>query len=172
MKRIVCLLLLAALSLGTLCACGANEAPAGMKNAASEDAKFCLYVPDGWIEQRNLNAANSPNNDGANVNATVYLMEQPYTAETYWNEKARPEIESAFLSFTLLEEQCGETTLGGLDGRRYVYKATLGGFVYQLMQIIVVSGNMVYTLTYTAKEASFDTHLEDVESIRASFVLR
>ena len=172
MKRIVCVLLLVAVCLGAFCACGADNAPDGMKNAAADNAKFFLYVPEGWIEQSNLSAANSPNNDGANVTATAYLMEKGYTAETYWQEKARPEIESAFLAFTLLDELCVETTLGGIDGRCYVYKVTLGGSVYQFMQVYAVSGNMVYTLTYTAKEADFNTHLEDVESIRANFVLR
>ncbi len=172
MKRIVSAVLLLVLCVGVLAACNKSNTPDGMKNAAADDAKFYLYVPEGWIEQTKLSSANSPSNDGANVLATSYLMEQAYTAESYWTEKARPEIESAFKEFTLLEEQCGDAVLGGIDGKRYVYTASLGGTVYQFMQFYVVQGEMVYTLTYTAKESVFATHLEDVESIRANFVLR
>lgn len=171
MKKLIALLLVLLLAV-SFAACNKEDAPEGMKNAAADNAKFFLYVPDTWIAQNEISAATSPNADGSNVNVTVYLMDEVYTAKTYWEKKAAPELESTFKEFTLLADQCADTTLGGIDGERYVYTASLGGSTYQFMQHIVVKGNMVYTLTYTAKTEHFATHLEDVEEMRVNFAFK
>ena len=171
MKKIVAILLVLLLAVG-LAACNKEDAPDGMKNAAADNAKFFLYVPDSWIAQNEISAATSPSADGSNVNVTVYLMDEAYTVQTYWENKAAPELANTFKDFTLLTEQCAETTLGGIGAQRYVYTASLGGSVYQFMQYIVINGNMVYTLTYTAKTEHFATHLEDVEEMRVNFAFK
>ena len=176
MKKIVAILLVLLLAVG-LAACNKEDAPDGMKNAAADNAKFFFYVPDNaWIVQNEISAAISRSADGSNVNVTTYLADDFYTAESYWTNKAMPELESTFKEFTLLSEQCAETTMGGIDGVRKVYTASLGGSTYQFMQIIVVKNGtasaMVYTLTYTAKTEHFATHLEDVEEMRVNFAFK
>lgn len=171
MKKIVAIVLLCLLAV-SIVSCKKSDAPDGMKDAAAENAKFYLYVPDAWFEQTEINAASSPMRDGANVNATTYLADTVYTAESYWTERALPEIGVAFKDVTVVDAECGDTELGGIAAKRYVYDATLGGVNYRFMQIITVRGNMVYTLTYTAKPDTYATHLEDVESIRASFTFK
>lgn len=171
MKKIIAIMLLLLLAV-SIVSCKKTDAPDGMKDAASENAKFYLYVPDTWYEQTEINAAASPMRDGANVNATTYLADTVYTAEGYWTEKALPEIGLAFDNVTLVDAECGDTDLGDIAAKRYVYDATLGGTTYRFMQIIAVRNNMVYVLTYTAKPDTYATHLEDVESIRANFTFK
>ncbi len=171
MKKIIAIVLLLLLAV-SIVSCKKTDAPDGMKDAAAENAKFYLYVPEGWYEQTEINAASSPLRDGANVNATTYLADAVFTAESYWNERALPEIGLAFKDVAVIDAECGDTDLGGVAAKRYVYDATLGGATYRFMQIIAVRGNMVYTLTYTAKPDTYATHLEDVESIRANFTFK
>lgn len=172
MKRLLAILLLLVLTAG-LVSCNKEDAPDGMVNAAAENATFYLYVPEAWVPRNELSAAYAPNNDGSNVNVTAYMMDELYTAQTYWENKASVELASVFTEFALVEAECGDTTLAGMEAKRYVYDASLGGTKYRFMQIITVAGNTtVYTLTYTAKTEQFSTHLEDVEDIRANFALK
>ena len=51
MKRLIALLLLLVLAVSAV-ACGNEDGvPDGMKNAATENAKYYLYVPESWFEQ-------------------------------------------------------------------------------------------------------------------------
>lgn len=170
MKRIVALLLLSVLAV-SLVACSKDETPDGMKNVAEETAKFYLYVPEAWIEQRE--GAMSPAGDGANVTAVSYLMETYYTPESYWTEKCLPAYQSTFSEIVVDEALSGaDMTLGGVNAKKYVYNATVGGVSYRILQAIAVLDNMVYTLTYTARAEHFDTHMADVDSICANFTFK
>ena len=171
MKKIVALLLLLTLAV-SLVACGGEDgAPDGMKNVAEETAKFFLFVPEGWIEQRE--GAMSPAGDGANVTAVAYLMESYYTPESYWAEKCLPSYRATFSEITVDEALNGvDTVLGGVNAKKYVYNATLGEGSYRILQVIAVWDNMVYTLTYTATPECFDTHMADVDSICTNFTLK
>lgn len=171
MKKIIAIVLLVLLTV-SIVSCKKSDAPDGMMDVAAKNAKFHLYVPETWYEQTETSTAASPYRDGANVNATAYLAETLYTAESYWNELAKGEIEAAFKDLTVLDAECGDTELGGIAAKRYVYDAKLGGVTYRYMQVIAVDGNMVYTLTYTATPDTYATHLEDVESIRANFTFK
>ena len=171
MKRILALLLLAVLCVG-LVSCADDEVPKGMKNVATESAKFYLFVPDSWVSQseRGVSGATSPGGEKANVLVTQYLMEQLYTPQTYWENKCCPEREATFSSFEVTESK--DSTLGGVDAKTYVYTAVLGGNTYRFMEVFAVVDNMIYTLTYTATPEHFETYLADVDSICANFRFR
>ena len=62
--------------------------------------------------------------------------------------------------------------LGGKNAKTYVFIYTLDGKTYEVMQIIALMGDQLYTLTYTAESANYATHLETVESIRQNFRFR
>ena len=169
MKRLIAVLLMLTLALG-LAACKKEGPHEGMKNVAEDTARFYLYVPESWIEQRE--GASSPRNDGANVTAVAYLMENYYTPETYWTEKCLPAYQATFSEVTVDAALSGDTTLGGMPAKRYVYNATLGGASYRILQVITALDNIVYTLTYTATPDCFDTHITDVDSICAHFTFK
>ena len=175
MKKIL-ILLLSLLMVLCAVACNKDGAPDGMMNVAIESVQFNLYVPeDTWLSIASSGISGArvySNEDFSNVTVTVYYPEETLSAEDYWNKKCLQNYSTYFTEFTLLEEQCGDTTLGGLNAKRYVDEGKLGEEAYRYMQVITVRDTMIYTLTYTAKTDLYDSHAEDVESIRASFTFR
>ena len=173
MKRLIAVLLLLVLA-ASMVACGGEDGvPDGMKNAATETAKYYLYVPESWFEQTEggVCGALSPLGE-ANVIVTTYLADTYYTPKTFWEEKCQKDYAAVLDELTVVESACKDTTMGGMNAYQVVFTHKMGNDTYKQMQVIAVDSNMVYTLQYTAKLADYDTNIEDVESIRANFVLR
>lgn len=173
MKRLIALLLLLVLAVSAV-ACGNEDGtPDGMKNAATENAQFYLYVPESWFEQNEggVCGALSPLGN-ANVIVTTYLADTYYSPKGFWEDKCKKDFEAVLSDLAFVEEGCKETTMGGMNAYQVVFTHKMGNDTYKQLQVIAVNQNMVYTLQYTAKLADYDTNLEDVESIRANFQLR
>ena len=172
MKRLIAFLLLLVLAV-SMVACGEDGVPDGMKNAASENAQFYLYVPESWFEQTDggVCGALSPLGE-ANVIVTTYLADTYYTPKTFWEEKCQKDYAAVLSELAVVEAECKETTMGGMNAYQVVFTHKMGNDTYKQLQVIAVASNMVYTLQYTAKLADYDTNTEDVESIRANFTLR
>lgn len=167
-------LCLALIALLALVGCSKDGVPDGMKNVAPDTAMFYLYVPQAWVSQSESGIAGavSPMAEGCNVNATTYLLDEYMDIPTYFAERCMPEYEATFTGFVLDETLSVKTTLGGVDAQSYVFSATLGGNEYRFRQVIAILDNVVYTLTYTAPVAHYDTYAEDVDQICANFVFR
>ena len=175
MKKLIAILLLLVL-VTSLAACGEDTdgAPEDMKNVAVENAKFYLYVPDLWLSQSQggVSGALSPKGN-ANVIATVYLPDTYQTPKTYWEEKCLNEYTAVLTEFTVIESECGETTLGGVNAYKYVFTHKMGDQIYKQMQVIAVDSAMVYTVQYTAVQGeAYDEWLADAQTICANFTLR
>ena len=178
MKRIftsiLTLLLLLTLA-ATAISCSDDGIPDDMQNVAIDNANFDLFVPKSWISQKEsgISGARVSNEDTSNVTVTVYLPDRPLTVEEYWSAFCLPSYQNGVLKdFSLIQEQCGDTVLGGKNAKTYVFIYTLDGKTYEVMQIIALMGDQLYTLTYTAESANYATHLETVESIRQNFRFR
>ncbi len=175
MKKLIAILLLLVLAT-SLIACGDKNdgTPEGMKNVAVENASFYLYVPEAWLSQSQggVSGAVSPRNN-ANVIATSYLPDTYLSVQSYWEEKCLNEYAAALTEFTVVTEECKETTLGGVNAYQYVFTHKMGDQIYKQMQVITVNGGMVYTVQYTAVAGeAYDEWLTDVQSICANFTLR
>jgi hypothetical protein len=73
----------------------------------------------------------------------------------------------------VIEAECKEATLGGMNAYKYVFTHKMGEQVYKQMQVIAVDGAMVYTVQYTATEGeAYNEWLADAESICANFTFR
>lgn len=176
MKRIVALTLLV-LMLFTLVSCQEAGTPEGTVNVAIENAKFNLYVPEAtWLSTASSGISGArvySGEDFSNVNVTVYYPEEMLTVADYWEKKCLQEYAAYYKEFKVLEEKCGDTTLGGLDAKRYVFEGKLEGDVtYRFMQVMTVKDTLVYVFTYTAKAELYDSHLTDVEAMVANFTFR
>lgn len=147
--------------------------PDGMQNVAIADAPFALYVPESWISQASsgISGARASNTDTSNVTVTMYMPDTDMTAETYWQEKCLPEFTAAFSAFTVVEEGT-DTTLGGVNAKKYVFTFEMDSVKYQLAQVIAVEGGMVYTLQYHATESNYINHTEVFDEIRSNFRFR
>ena len=178
MKQLCAILLLLCVLLCAVSCAEESEVPENTQNAATENAKFNLYVPVAWtsLADSGVSGARSNNSD-ANVTVTAYLADDVgLTPERYWNEKCYPQYtaQNAPLSdnFALMQEQCGDTTLGGRDAKRYVFVYTLDNVNYEVMQIITSKDDVIYTLTFTAKSENYGSYADTVEQIRANFTFR
>ena len=179
MKRILTLLLLAVMLL-SLVSCTEAGVPEGTFNVAIENAKFNLYVPEGtWLSTASSGISGAryySGTDFSNVTVTVYYPEdlaEIATAADYWEKKCLQDYTANFKNFTVLEDKCKDTTLGGLDAKCYVYEVMLeGDTTYRFMQVMTVKDTLVYTFTYTAKIDLYDSHLTDVEAMVANFTFR
>ncbi len=179
MKRLLAVFL-AALMLLTLVISASSckkdgGTPDGMQNVSAPGVPFDLYVPEGWISQvsSGISGARVSNTDTSNVTVTLYMPDTEMSAETYWQEKCLPEYTPAqghvgLPGFTVIEEGT-DTTLGGVNAKKYVFTFEMDGVKYQLMQILAVEGSMIYTLQYHATEAAYANHTEVVDNIRSNF---
>lgn len=175
MKKLIAVFLLLTLTFCAVSCKKDDSVPSGMKDAAIADAEYHLYVPELWVPNNGngVSGAYANSSDRANVTVTSYLPDTAMSPETYFNEVCLPQYGNGTLAgFQVLDELCGDTTLGGLNAKKYVYIYSLGGVDYESMQVIASTGKMVYNLTYTAKAANYADHTEDVEEIVKAFTFR
>ncbi len=176
MKKLIALLLLLCLALPVFAACGeGEEIPDNMQEAAIETAPYHLYVPNTWLTTTASGISGARVNseeDAANVTVTVYYPDAATTPAEYFTNVCLPNYTATLKDFARLTDLDGDTTLGGKDAKRYAFTYSLDGKVYQVMQIITASGDMLYVLTYTAYSTNYAAYAEDAEAIRANFTFR
>ena len=154
------------------------DAPAGMQLASNDDVAYRFYVPENWILDTKLptSAAYCSESDRSNVSVTVYMPEvDQMTAEEYWalclaDLNGESPEDAVIRNMELLSDTQGE--LGGRPAHTYVYRGEVAGKTYRFSQTIAAYRGMVYTLTYTAAEDVFDSHLDELEAMISAFVFR
>lgn len=153
-------------------------APDGMQLASNDDVAYRFYVPENWILDTKLptSAAYCSESDRSNVSVTVYMPEvDKMTAEEYWAlcladlNGENPE-DAVIRNMEVLSDT--EGTLGGRPAHTYVYRGQVAGKTYRFSQTIAAYRGMVYTLTYTAAEDVFDSHLDELGKMIAAFEFR
>ena len=148
------------------------DAPKGMMLASNDDVAYRFYVPDAWVLDRALptSSAYVSESDRSSVNVTVYMPEATQmTAEEYWAQ-VEQQLTAVLGDYTLIS-----TTPGTLDTRpsnTYIYSATVNGSVYRFAQTVAAYRGMVYTVSYTALDATFDVHMDEYNAILAAFDFR
>jgi len=175
MKKIVSILLLLVLLLG-LVACGEqSDVPDNMQNVAGANAKFDLYVPLSWTSfaDGGVSGGVAPTEDRANVTVTATISD--LAPAQYWTEKCLPTYKGERApvgEFILRDDECGDTTLGGKDAKRYVFTYRMDGENFKVMQIITAADGVIYTMTFTARDTAYGNYNETIEQIRSAFRFR
>ena len=149
------------------------EAPAGMQLASNDDVAYRFYVPKSWILDKNLptSSAYVSESDRTNVNVTVYMPEEDHieSVDDYFVTC----LEELKKGMEIVGEIKGtEVTLGGRPGKTYEYTAKISGKTYRFAQTITSYRGMIYTITYTATEESYDTHRAAYLDMLAAFDFR
>ena len=192
MKKIFALLLACAtLLLSVSCAKNAGDAPEGYK-LASNDAlcDYALYVPGAWVTESGDSNYTIGTISGADKSTlSVAKIDSVYadTLDDYWKSCKE---DYAFLSdFTVISQGKNEkgedvewekVTVGSGDraqtGFRYVFTGKFNGTEYKYQQIFLIHGGVfsssLYCITYTAKAASYDMHLETVTAALGYFYFK
>ena len=193
LKNIIALLLSIIMCL-SLAGCGADDSgiPEGMKVLEQASDSYTIYIPQDWVADVSTGFASAyvSNTDPSNISFMAYTVPGDETLadgtavndlETFWKsyeedfkktfsdmeyesfgEDTSAEGESTALNYTNVK-------LDGLDARKYVFHATVGGEEYTFLMVAAMGGSDVYLLTYTASRDNFEAHLDEVDSVIANF---
>ena len=144
-------------------------APDGMKLASNSDVAYCFYVPVAWKVDVNEKIYSALSADGlASVSVVPYLPNGEITTVVGYfeeNEKMLERVSGG--GYEKLKEE--KMKLGGGDAMCYDYTLTLSGETYRYRQIVGNYKGMIYNLTYTAKNADFDQHINEFDAIVNAF---
>ena len=148
-----------------------DKTPEGMKIAYGENAEYRFYIPTGWVLDTSTKfpSAYVSATDRSNISLTAYSPEISLSIDDYF-ALCEEDYKKTLTDYTLVES--GERQIASRPGRYYVYTVRSGENEYRVMQAIVVSGEMFYSLTYTALASEYEVHLEDVERMIANFAFR
>lgn len=148
------------------------DAPDGMKLASNDDVAYRFYVPDAWVLDKALptSSAYVSESDRSNVNVTAYMPEAAQmTAEEYW-DMCEKELSAVLGDYAFVSKT--EGTLDGRPSNTYIYTATIGGTAYRFAQTVAAYRGMVYTVTYTALDETFEGHIDEYNDMLAAFDFR
>lgn len=148
-----------------------KKTPEGMKIASADALEYRFYVPTSWICDTEDGASQAYVDESGkpNVTVTAYIPDDTLTPQQYFEECQRS-YKDSLSGYEFIGE--AEREVGGRRAVSYTYSATYGGVKFNVMQTVFVYLERVYSITYTAPADTFDTHMEDVESILDSFRFR
>ncbi len=148
-----------------------KKTPDGMKIASSDVVEYRFYVPTSWVcnSENGRSEAYYPESGKPNVTVTSYSPDEAMTAEEYF-EECEKQYEDTIKGYELISES--DRAVAERDARVYTYRAVYGDTQIRVMQTVFVYNDMVYSITYTALEDSFDAHVDDVETMLDVFRFR
>ncbi len=135
----------------------------------SQADNFSIQFPGGWTFQENVYGASvmffSPlaKDDTLRENLGIVKKEldKEYTLTEYYTA-TQPELQKLIPNFT---EVSNETIqINGIDAQKLIYKGTQGDVKLQREQVYLIKNKVVYIITYTATEDTFDEYIKDVDT--------
>ena len=149
-----------------------DKTPEGMKIASDDKIEYRLYVPKTWIckSDSGKSEAYYPESARSNVTVTSYSPNEQMSLDTY-GALCIESYKNSLSGFDLVETTLG-VTMAGKDALSFAFTTNYDGVTYKQRQVIILYGEIFYTLTYTAMIDSYDIHAEDVESIISAFAFR
>ena len=149
-----------------------KDTPEGMKLASNKDIEYRFFVPNSWVCDPDSGASDAyfPESGRSNVTVTSYVPDVSMDIDEYFTmceEGYKAEFEGY--------ERVGETVVREVSGKNahsFTYTLTVEGAKIKIMQIVLVYDSSFYTITYTALEENFDTHMADVELMLGAFKFR
>ncbi len=148
------------------------EAPAGMKLVSNKDVPYLFFAPESWISVPGSAALQvyASETDRSNVSIIGFVPAEGTGIEEFWQD-TQLHCESTLTDFKLLSTTEGET----IDGYKtiiYEYTYTIGGVHYHTRQAICVYSLMLVSMTYTALEENYATHLDTVKGMQDAIRFR
>lgn len=147
-------------------------APEGMHNIAIADYNaYRFYIPTSWTVdmQTGITSAYVSDTDRSSVSLSCYYPSNASVTsiETYWDalQKSYKALYTDYAVTDKPEKDEKPTKIAGLDGATYVFTGRNGGTDYRVMQVFFIRGSYIYTFTYTATEAAYESHLAEVNRI-------
>lgn len=182
-KKIIIALFAVILCLGAV-SCGDKDdfVPAGFKKASNKNADYSLYVPENWIVDMStgVTTARVSKSDSSNISFMGFELDKSLiNSETSEGDTEEKSMLDKFWDYYKAEftktfpDMKYDENVNGKDlviskkykAKEYIYTATVTGAEYKFMQIVVIKGETVYLLTYTAKADVFDDHYDTAKKI-------
>ena len=181
------ILVICALSLASCSGDVTEGVPEGMKIASSEQADYYFYVPEGasWIcdVASGATTAYYSNTDTSNVSVMDYILANTdYKVEDWWNSFEN-DFKNVYGDFEVVSSE--NVILDGVSALKTVFTGKMNVGIdsagepivrdYKFMQISAIrsatlSAPKAYVFTYTSlNDDTFDSHLEDVETMIENF---
>lgn len=153
-----------------------TKAPDGMKLASNKEVAYLFFVPTDW-EINTKNEIFSASKDGkAVVSVIPFMPDTVQISVKSYAEKCEADLKASVSEYANLnaqgEKHFKDGKLGGGNALIWEYRYTLGASTYRGYQVMVGYGGMVYSLTYTALDADYDTYWEDAMEIIEAFAFR
>ncbi len=168
---LVSLLLILGMALGG-CAKQDPDVPAGMQLASSEDADYLFYVPEGWrVDKASLyTAAYFSSGDATSMSVTAFGMNMTDDSVSSWWERYTGQFADIYDAMEVTAEE--EAELGGIDGMKYTFEATLNEKEYQYIIVAALRENYIYYITYTSTPEYYEDHLDELDLALEHFAFK
>lgn len=149
-----------------------KKTPDGMKIASHDKIEYRFYVPMSWIcdSESGISEAYYPESEKTNVTVTSYSPDGDLSAAEYI-ALCEEEYKTAVSGYELIEKTDG-FEVAGRDALSITFKANYDGIDYKIRQTTFMYNKMIYSITYTATDAAFDLHTEDLEQMISEFSFR
>lgn len=148
-----------------------KKTPDGMKIASADQIEYRLYVPKNWICNAESGASEAyyPESEKSNITVTSYTPDQSISVQSYFAQ-CETEYRAVLPEYERLSEV--ERTVAERTAYSYTYRTVVDGVEFRIMQTLFAYNDMIYSITYTAREAVFESHMTDVEAILQAFRFR
>lgn len=173
-KKITAILLVLAAVLA-LCSCRKNgDIPDGMKLVESDFVNYKLYIPENWVADLTVGTVTARANDNSNISVQTMTPSGNFeSVDNYFRTDYYPKVQSTFKNTVLIEDECStenqKFSTRGIACCKYVYTVESDGATYKILQYFTGYGGYLYIFTYTAQEALFAKHLEEVSDMVQNF---
>lgn len=149
-----------------------KKTPEGMKIASDKNLEYRFYVPSSWIcdSKSGKSEAYYSESERSNVAVTSFSPDSNITLDEYITE-CKENYAKAIVGYELLEEE-RDLKVAERNAVSITYRASYDGVDYKLRQVIILYGNIFYSITYTATEANFDAHIDDFNKMVSVFIFR
>ncbi len=186
MKRIISFFLAFVLLLA-LCACSVQkspdevEIPSGFLMAENEKTDYYFFYPSAWILDRNdagMTSAYVSENDFSNVSVTAFTASPEYPTLLDYAEKYYfAQFEDNFRNLEIEKHQDGSLKksllkVDSCEALAVNYTAEFSNENYSFRVWFISHNGYIYTVLYTAKEALFESHLEEATAIAENLKFR
>ena len=148
-----------------------SKTPDGMKIASQSDIEYRFYVPTSWVcnSESSISEAYYPESGKPNVTVTSYSPDTSMSVQQYF-EACEKRYSEELQGYEFIGQT--ERTVDGRGAISYTYSANYENVKLRIMQTVFVYNDMVYSITYTAPDNIFDSHIQDVESMLSAFRFR
>ena len=146
--------------------------PEGMKLACDEDIEYRFFVPTKWVCDPNNGASEAyyPESGRSNITVTSYVPDISMSVKEYFL-KCEEEYKKELPEYKR-EGEPVERKIDGKTAYSYTYETTVDGKKIKIMQTVFVYDSSFYSITYTALDENFESHMTDVEKILNEFKFR